>query len=87
MKYGGKKHVNSLYSAITLDSAQNNLLNKLEILPLVVKDNQNSLDYEISEGALLAKIQSLQPRTASGPDGILNKMLQYPAAIKSRLPY
>ena len=61
-----------LYSAITLDSVQKNLLNKLEILESIIKDNQNPLDYEISEGELLAKIQTLKPRKASGPDGILN---------------
>ena len=69
-----KKHFENLYSAITLDSDQNNLLHKLDILESIIKDNQNPLDYEISEGELLAKIQALQPRNASGPDGILNEM-------------
>ena len=49
----------------------------LKILESIIKDNQNPLDYEISEGELLAKIQTLKPRKASGPDGILNEMLQF----------
>lgn len=72
-----KKHFENLYSAITLDPSQNNLLNKLETLESVVKDNQSPLDYEMSDRELLAKIQALQPRKASGPDGILNEMLQF----------
>ena len=72
-----KKHYENLYSAITLDSTQNNLLNKLEILQSIIKENQNPLDYEISKGELLAKIQALQPRKASGPDGILNEILRF----------
>ncbi len=72
-----KKHFENLYSAVTLDSAQNNLLNKSEALELVVKDNQKPLDHIISEEELLTKIQALQPRKASGPDHILNEMLQF----------
>ena len=72
-----KKHIENLYSAITLDSDQNNLLNKLEIRESIIKDNQNPLDYEGNEGELLAKIQAQQPRKASGSDGILNEMPQF----------
>ena len=72
-----KKHFENLYSTITPNSAQNNLLNKLETLESVVKDNQNPLDHEISEEELLTKIQALQPRKASGPDRILNEMLRF----------
>lgn len=72
-----KNHFESLYTAVPLNSAQNNLLNKLQILESVIKDNQNPLDYQITEAELLAKIQALQPKKASGPDGILNEMLKF----------
>ena len=66
-----------MYSSITQNSAQNELLNKLRTLESVVKDSQSPLDYQITEEELLAKIQALQPRKASGPDGILNEMMKF----------
>lgn len=72
-----KKHFENLFSPITLNSAQTDLLKKLKILESVVKDNQNPLDYQITEEELLLKIQALQPGKASAPDGILNEMLKF----------
>ncbi len=72
-----KKHFENLYSTTTLNLAHNDLLNKLQILESVVKDNQNPLDYQITEEELPAKIQTLQPRMASGPDSSLNEMLKF----------
>lgn len=72
-----KNHFENLYTAVPLNLTQNNLLNKLQSLESVIKNNQNSLDYPIKEAELLAKVQALQPRKASSPDGILNEMLKF----------
>ena len=37
---------------------------------------QNTLDFPIMEAELTEKLQGLQPKKASGPDGTLNEMIK-----------
>jgi len=41
------------------------------------KNNQNPLDYPVTEQELIEVIQSLKGKKACGVDGILNEMIKY----------
>ncbi len=57
--------------------SKNQTINQLEKLELTIKDNQNPLDFPITDKELTEKIKNLQLKKASGPDGILNEMIKH----------
>lgn len=46
-------------------------------LEAVIKNNQNPLDYPVTEPELTEVIQSLKGKKACGVDGVLNEMIKY----------
>ncbi len=57
--------------------ARNEIKTKLEILKEKIKDNQNPLDFPITENELTDRLHALKPNKACGIDGILNEMIKY----------
>ena len=73
-----ESHFQTLFNKVQTDKncKQNQTINQLEKLELAIKDNQNPLDFPITDKELKEKIKNLQLRKASGPDGILNEMIK-----------
>uniref|UniRef100_A0A671YR74 ribonuclease H n=1 Tax=Sparus aurata TaxID=8175 RepID=A0A671YR74_SPAAU len=72
-----KNHFEDLYRKQPKNQAQEQISEKLKDLERVIKNYQTPLDYPITELELEDKLKILQPKTACGPDGILNEMLKY----------
>ena len=74
-----KKHFENLYKEISqkdVNSNHNLVMQKLQSLEYTIKDNQNPLDYPITQEELAQKLNSLKPKKACGPDSIRNEMLK-----------
>ncbi len=74
-----ENHFQTLFNKVQTDTncEQNQTINQLEKLELTIKDNQNPLDFPITDKELKDKIKNLQLQKASGPDGILNEMIKH----------
>ncbi len=74
-----ESHFQTLFNKVQTDTncKQNQTINQLEKLQLTIKDNQNPLDFPITDKELTEKIKNLQLKKASGPDGILNEMIKH----------
>jgi len=70
-------YFSELYSNITKNDDQYKILRKWKTLEAVIKNNQNPLDYPVTEQELIEVIQSLKGKKACGVDGILNEMIKY----------
>ncbi len=72
-----RTHFENLYKTIETNPARNEIKTKLEILKEKIKDNQNPLDFPITENELTDRLHALKPNKACGIDGILNEMIKY----------
>jgi len=70
-----KEHFTNLFDHPILNSDQQQISERLENLEIPIKDNQNPLDFPITQKEVEGKLHNLQPRKACGVDGILNEML------------
>lgn len=70
-------HFSELYSNITKNDDQYKILTKWKTLEAVIKNNQNPLDYPVTEQELTEVIQSLKGKKPCGVYGILNEMIKY----------
>uniref|UniRef100_A0A3B1JC70 ribonuclease H n=1 Tax=Astyanax mexicanus TaxID=7994 RepID=A0A3B1JC70_ASTMX len=74
-----KNHFENLYKEISekdLNSNYNLITQKLQSFECAIKDNQNPLDYPITQVELAQKLKSLKSKKACGPDSIRNEMLK-----------
>ncbi len=74
-----ESHFQTLFNKVQTDTncEQNQTINQVEKLELTIKDNQNPLDFPITDKELKEKIKNLQLQKASGPNGILNEMIKH----------
>ena len=74
-----KNYFNDLYRSIPpedLNLHQIEIKTKLDNLESAIKNNQNPLDYPITQKELTDKLKTLNSRKACGTDCIKNEMLK-----------
>ena len=59
-----------------LKKKQDQMYQKMIAMENAFNKYQNTLDFPITEAELTEKLQGLQPKKASGPDGTLNEMIK-----------
>ena len=74
-----ESHFQTLFNKVQTDTncKQNQTINQPIGKTNISKDNQNPLDFPITDKELKEKIKNLQLKKASGPDGILNEMIKH----------
>ena len=71
------EHFRKMYEPTILNPTRTEILEKLKTIEPIIKDQQNPIDFPITEKELELKVNALQPKKACGVDGILNEMIKF----------